>query len=60
MGDFNALTQEEDENGKIIMDLISQHNLVLLNSDDNCKGTMTWSQGDRSSAVDLIIISSNM
>ena len=44
MRDFNCHLgflgyQEENENGRMIMEFIDGNNLILLNSDEKCQGT---------------------
>lgn len=56
--DFSG-TQEKNEDREIVKDIISQHNTLLLNEDGNCEGNITWSQGDKSNAIDLVMISQN-
>ncbi|XP_068203194.1 uncharacterized protein PF3D7_1120000-like [Palaemon carinicauda] len=65
MGDFNGHLgflgyQEENENGKKILEVINNKNLILLNVDEKCKGTYTWERGDQRSAIDLVLVNKEM
>ena len=60
-GDFNAHLgyigyQEENENGKIVNEMIERNNLILLNLEEKCSGTYTWSRGEQKSAIDFIMV----
>ena len=61
LGDFNGHLgyigyQEENRNGKIINDFICRHDLILLNTDEMCKGTYTWERGENRSVIDLVLV----
>ena len=65
MGDFNCHLgflgyQEENENGRKIMELINNNNLILLNIDEKCQGTYTWERGNQKSVIDLVIVNNEM
>ncbi|XP_068205230.1 uncharacterized protein PF3D7_1120000-like [Palaemon carinicauda] len=65
MGDFNGHLgflgyQEENENGKKILEIINNKNLILLNVDEKCKGAYTWERGDQRSAIDLVLVNKEM
>ena len=49
LGDFNGHTrtigeQQQNYNGKLLMDLIIECNLTMLNGTDKCTGINTWSR----------------
>ena len=49
MGDFNAHVeiigeQELHYNGKTVLDIMTENNMMMLNNTNNCKGTYTWSR----------------
>ena len=50
--DFNAHMgylgyQIENENGRIVKELLNRQSLILLNSEEKCKGTYTWQRGEQ-------------
>ena len=50
LGDFNGhishLGQNKtSKNGKLLTEFINQNNMILLNKETICKGTITWQQG---------------
>ena len=56
MGDFNAHVgiigeQELNYNGKIVLDIMTENNMIMLNDTDKCKGTYTWSRGQSKSVM---------
>ena len=64
LGDFNGhvgfLEQKLNKNGKRIIDWISETNLTLLNGDTKCSGVTTWENLNYKSAVDFILVNTNM
>ena len=65
LGDFNGHTgylgeQKLDNNGKFIIDLMTDHSMILLNDDDKCAGTYTWSRDSQKSVIDYILINQKM
>ena len=63
MGDFNAHVgiigeQEFNYNGKIVMDIMTENNMIMLNYTDKCKGTYTWSRGQSKSVIDFVLVNS--
>ena len=50
LGDFNGHigilgNQQLNYNGKLVMDIKTECDLILLNSTEKCDGTYTWSRG---------------
>ena len=63
MGDFNAHVgiigeQELNYNGKIVLDIMTENNMIMLNDTDKCKGTYTWSRGHSNSVIDIVLVNS--
>ena len=64
LGDFNGHLKildgrENDRNGRMIMEWVESYGLVILNLDEKCKGTYTWSRGDSKTAIDYILVNDN-
>ena len=62
LGDFNGhigilRNQHINYNRKLVMDINTECDLILLNSTEKCDGTYTstWSRGDQRSAIDFVI-----
>ena len=63
MGDFNAHVgiigeQELNCNGKIVLDIMTENNMIMLNDTDKCKGTCTWSRRQSKSMIDFVLVNS--
>ena len=63
MGDFNAHVgiigeQELNYNRKIVLDIMTENNMIMLNDTDKCKGTYTWSRGQSKSVIDFVLVNS--
>ena len=63
MGDFNGHVgfigpQDLNKNGKIVINLMEKYNLSMLNVDINCQGVITWSQGEKRSVIDFVLVNS--
>jgi len=63
IGDFNAhldLLEDcrTDHNGEILLNLLNENDFILGNTQDFCSGTMTWSRGKFSHAIDYIFYNS--
>ena len=61
LGDFNGHTgtigeQQQNYNGKLLMDLIIECNLTMLNDTDKCTGINTWSRGNQKSTIDFVLV----
>ena len=61
LGDFNAHTgtvgyQNPDHNGKLLHNMANEHDMIILNYDDKCKGEVTWKRGNRKSSIDFIVV----
>ena len=59
VGDFNGHLgyigyQEENENGKLINEFMSENDLILMNCDEKCEGLYTWERQEMKSVIDLI------
>ena len=64
LGDFNGHigilgNQQLNYNGKLVMDIKTECDLIILNSTEKCDGTYTWSKGDQTSAIDFVIVNNN-
>ena len=60
LGDFNGHTgvlgyQRQNENGQIVMNLMSNYGLTLLNLDEACQGTYTWTRNEQKSVIDFVM-----
>ena len=58
LGDFNAHLgiigdQDVHSNGRIVLDMMTEDNMLLLNDTEKCKGIYTWERGDQK--VSLIL-----
>lgn len=65
LGDFNGHVgflgkQKLDEGGKVVLDLINKYNLILLNSDDKCKGMITWEGRESKSVIDYALVTPSL
>ena len=50
LGDFNAhlgIIGDQDYNGRIVLDMMTEDNMILLNDTEQCKGIYTWGRGDK-------------
>ena len=61
LGDFNGHLgfigdQPQNFNGKIVLDIMTEYNLILINGTEKCNGTITWSRRDQRSAIDFILM----
>ena len=61
LDDFNRHTgtigeQQQNYNGKLLMDLIIECNLTMQNDTDTCTGVNTWSRGDQKSIIDCVLV----
>ena len=64
LGDFNGHLgfigdQPQNFNGKIVLDIMTECNLILINGTEKCNGTITWSRRDQRSAIDFILMNNN-
>ena len=65
IGDFNGHIgilgeQNLDKNGQVILEWMNNYSLILLNSDDECRGTYTWSRGSQKSVIDYMLVNTKM
>ena len=65
LGDFNGHIgflglQPTNKNGKLMLDLIDNNNLILLNGHADCRGEVTWQQRERKSTIDYLIVDEEM
>ena len=65
LGDFNGHVgflgnQREDRNGKFIIDLVNNSNMVMLNCDDKCQGLYTWGKRSYRSVIDYVLANGEM
>ena len=63
MGDFNAHVgiigyQELNYNGKIVLDIMTENNMIMLNDMDKCNGTYTRSRGQSKSVIYFVLVNS--
>ena len=64
IGDFNGHIgilgpQKVNNNGQIVLDLITDQNLILLNADENCSGEYTWQSKEHKSVIDFVLVNNN-
>ena len=57
MGDFNAYLgfigeQETNHNGQLVLDFMTERNMILINDTDKCSGTTTWSRQSQKSTIE--------
>ena len=60
LGDMNGHIrqigyQKEDENGRIVLDWINNSSMILLNLEEFCTGTYTWSRQEQKSTIDYVL-----
>lgn len=65
LGDFNGHLgfigeQRLDRTGKLVLDIMENHNLILLNGDDKCEGQTTWSRNHQKSAIDFAFVNQQL
>ena len=65
LGDLNGHTgflgpQSMNKNGDMMLDLIDKNNLILLNGHPECKGEITWQQGECKSTIYYLIIDTEL
>ena len=66
LGDFNGHlnmienNRRNDMNGKMVIEWMEEHNLILLNATEKCEGTYTRIEGDQKSAIDFILVNRNL
>ena len=61
MGDFNAHLgfigeQETNYNGQLVLDFMTERNMILMNDTDKCSGTTTWSKQSQKSTIDFLLV----
>ena len=61
IGDFNGHLEEldgrkDDVNGKMVMEWINEFDLMLMNGDEKCEGTITREQGEQKTAIDMVMM----
>ena len=61
LGDFNGHIdmlgyQKQDENGRVVVELINDFGLSLLNLDEACQGMYTWGRLEQKSAIDFVLV----
>ena len=49
-----------NNNGRTVLEWITNYNLILLNRDQNCTGTYTWMRGEQKSVIDYVLVNSKM
>lgn len=65
LGDFNGHlglvgNQRVDQNGKYLLSLMEKESMILLNNDDRCIGQYTREESGMKSAIDFVLVNSNM
>ncbi|KAL1475909.1 hypothetical protein MTO96_036940, partial [Rhipicephalus appendiculatus] len=64
VGDFNAHIEEldmaTDRTGKLLLDWVEKMELVIVNTTEKCKGTITWAARTNTSCIDYCLISSGL
>ena len=63
LGDFNGHLEKldgrkDDINGRTALDWSTNFDLVLMNSDKKCEGTITREKGEQKTAIDMVLINS--
>ena len=61
LGDLNAHLgiigdQDVHYNARIVLDMMTQDNMIFLNDTEKCKGIYTWERGDQKGAIDFILV----
>ena len=51
--------EKTDFNGKRILKLIEQHNLILLNAKEDCNGKWTWMREHMKTMIDYALVNNN-
>lgn len=61
VGDMNAHIEDldgyTDRNGKLVLDMCEDHNLIVVNRETKCEGQITWERGDKQSSIDYSLLS---
>ena len=65
LGDFNGHVgylgkHTTNKNGDRVLQLMERHNMILLNDDPDCKGLITWQQGEKESVIDFCLMNEKM
>lgn len=60
LGDFNGHLgfigqQTVNYNGQIVLDFVTEQNLIILNDTPKCSGTYTWSRNSQKSSIDFVL-----
>ena len=61
VGDFNGHIhsidgKDTDRNGKMIIEWMDKYELILLNTDEKCKGTFTRIRGNQKTTIDYVLV----
>ena len=61
LGDFNAQLgiigdQDVNYNGRIVLNMMTEDNMILLNDTEKCKEIYTWGRGEPKCAIDFILV----
>ena len=61
LGDFNGHidglgNQREDDSGRMVLEWVNEHSLILLNMDERCKGLLTWQRKEQASVIDFVMV----
>ena len=65
LGDFNGHLgflgeQSLNENGRFVIDMMEENNLILLNTDESCIGVNTREENGHKSAIDFVLVNDLM
>ena len=65
LGDFNGHVgflgdQREDRNGKFVINLVNNNNMMMVNCDEKCKGMYTWGKRGQRSVIDYVLTNGAM
>ena len=65
LGDFNGHLEtldgrKEDKNGRMVMEWTTNYDLVLMNTDIKCEGTITREKGEQKTAIDMVLMNRNL
>ena len=65
LGDFNGHVgflgdQREDRNGKFVINLVNNNNMMMVNCDEKCKGMYTWGKRGQRSVIDYVQVTAGV
>ncbi|KAG0427352.1 hypothetical protein HPB47_025592 [Ixodes persulcatus] len=64
MGDFNAhlekFNERKDYNGKLLLDMVEHLDMEVVNTENKCTGTTTWTAREMSSTINYYLMSPDL